>query len=745
MELLDPIQLREVDSRDRLKYMSVFLICRLAHISLCVVGIAFAEWNYFIMYCSILGTLFYVMAVYLAWRWDVGTPCCLPSCISPQRVVAMAMVIDSGLVAMTRVDVQRALARSLNSDDQLFGNIASLQCDELQTRASCGHLLHWQSQTTTQIFQFIIFYLMVFVLTDSQSLPIGGLCVLVYSAISLAASFNPESKVELLSRIDLHILMPAYAISVIAKYKMVESKKLLIDVLEKQKNNVVQEKVLRCQAEFTCEQLACHATGHSRGCVMFGAQDATAHADPDDTIDAVSELLLASDDGNLTQASSYPETATDSAAAFKDLAKELSQNHLSRIATLAVREHWYIPSKDLKLDPDKVLGSGSFGIVHAASYLGTPAAVKLSKLLRAPTLNVLVNEMRILRRIRHPNIVLFYGACIDPLMLTVSLVLEQVDGKRLDLFRASMHQASVAHCRHIVNSICCAISYMHGQCPAIVHGDLKPSNIMVHSEGSSARPHVKILDFGLSRLLTKTVESLGGTVAWMAPEVLSRQSQTPTPSADVFSTGRISYFVFIGELPVGHLSHRSLKDMAAKGNVPPLEWPEREELQEFRNLVNRCVEFKADSRPTIFEFHAALTLLELRVSGSDGAVSGIPRQLSDTVELGAVAAGGDNVLAHLKPTSFHAKSISIAKALQHWNVTFRRESCCAWHAALQELQIHGQHLMREDCWESFPSSAQWQCSECGWLNDDPYCCICDSKDASSSLASIRASTPCVSL
>ena len=173
------------------------------------------------------------------------------------------------------------------------------------------------------------------------------------------------------------------------------------------------------------------------------------------------------------------------------------------------------PTEDLKLDHGDCLGAGTFGVVHGASYLGTPVAVKVSRGAEvqdhARHLIALTNELRILRHIRHPNIVLFHGACLLAGGGGLAVILERVTGQRCDDFCAM--PASIAppsHRLQVLMDICRAVCYLHGQDPVIIHGDLKPSNIMVQLGSASVRPRAILLDFGLSRLLTPSAKALSG-------------------------------------------------------------------------------------------------------------------------------------------------------------------------------------------------------------------------------------------
>ena len=100
--------------------------------------------------------------------------------------------------------------------------------------------------------------------------------------------------------------------------------------------------------------------------------------------------------------------------------------NLDQVAVIGREEHWILDVRDVCLEtPSRLLGVGRFGQVFAGTLNGSPVAVKVARqrggtsdddhepvdLSRIPAL---INELQILRRIRHPGIVLFQGAVVEP-------------------------------------------------------------------------------------------------------------------------------------------------------------------------------------------------------------------------------------------------------------------------------------------------------------------------------------------
>jgi len=290
---------------------------------------------------------------------------------------------------------------------------------------------------------------------------------------------------------------------------------------------------------------------------------------------------------------------------------------LQRIADLGFREHWLLPTSQLRLasGTDSVLGHGSFGLVMKAKYFGAAVAVKaaLSKedgFLQLEGLKMLSNELQILRRLRHPNIVLFYGACVSPRTGELWLVMEFVHGAPLDAVVTVMPPSGPDYDARFkfTRDVCCALLYLHTQEPHIIHGDIKGGNVLAHS--SPPRPHAKLTDFGLSRLTTRRADPLGGTEAWMAPEVLLRTNRQPAPSADVFSFGQLIYMNMTGRIPCAgdwkSSSRAAARSSQQEFHLWPEEMPGREAC--FR-LFEACVRLDPRQRPSMQ--HVSEQLLDI--------------------------------------------------------------------------------------------------------------------------------------
>jgi predicted Ser/Thr protein kinase len=208
-----------------------------------------------------------------------------------------------------------------------------------------------------------------------------------------------------------------------------------------------------------------------------------------------------------------------------------------------------------------LLGRGGMGAVYQARQRGLNRLVALKIL--PPQISIeptfaerFAREAQALARLSHPGVV----TVID-LGQSGSLyyfLMEFVDGVNL----RQMLQAGPLAPRDalgLVLQICEALEHAHGE--GIVHRDIKPENILVDKKG-----HVKIADFGLSKLLgaagpdrqLTVSHQVMGTMYYMAPEQIDRPLEVDQ-RADLYSLGVMFYEMLTGELPLGRFELPSRK------------------------------------------------------------------------------------------------------------------------------------------------------------------------------------------
>ncbi|KRH52965.2 hypothetical protein GLYMA_06G097700v4 [Glycine max] len=197
------------------------------------------------------------------------------------------------------------------------------------------------------------------------------------------------------------------------------------------------------------------------------------------------------------------------------------------------------------------VGAGSFGTVYRAEWHGSDVAVKVLTVqdFYDDQLKEFLREVAIMKRVRHPNVVLFMGSVTKRPHLSIvteylpslyRLIHRPASGEILDKRRRLRMALDVAK----------GINYLHCLKPPIVHWDLKSPNLLVDKNWT-----VKVCDFGLSRFKANTFipsKSVAGTPEWMAPEFL--RGEPSNEKSDVFSFGVIVWELVTMQQPWNGLS-----------------------------------------------------------------------------------------------------------------------------------------------------------------------------------------------
>ena len=183
------------------------------------------------------------------------------------------------------------------------------------------------------------------------------------------------------------------------------------------------------------------------------------------------------------------------------------------------------------------IGAGSFGRVFRGTWLGTDVAVKQIR-RGASVKESVLREATIHSMLQHPNIVTFLG--ISTKKKDILIVTEFVKGNSLQVLIDEETEMEGTKKTELIKDILRGTAYLHEV--GVVHGDLKPGNILVTSSLGNA----KICDFGLGRLrqhaslsvasLTLGENVIEGTPSYMAPECLIHKAR-PSSSSDIWSLG----------------------------------------------------------------------------------------------------------------------------------------------------------------------------------------------------------------
>ncbi|XP_045124344.1 calcium/calmodulin-dependent protein kinase type 1 isoform X3 [Portunus trituberculatus] len=210
------------------------------------------------------------------------------------------------------------------------------------------------------------------------------------------------------------------------------------------------------------------------------------------------------------------------------------------------KEEGKMPSVEDKYVLKDLLGTGAFSQVRLAEVKDDPSTVVAIKIIDKKALkgkeDSLENEIKVLRRLRHPNIVQLMDTYEDA--EHVYLVIELVTGG--ELFDRIVEKGSYTEkdAADLIRQVLEAVDYMHEQ--GVVHRDLKPENLLYFSQDEDSK--IMISDFGLSKMEDSGIMATAcGTPGYVAPEVLA---QKPYGKAvDVWSIGVIAYILLCGYPP----------------------------------------------------------------------------------------------------------------------------------------------------------------------------------------------------
>eukprot|EP00747_Dinoflagellata_sp_TGD_P128251 gnl/TRDRNA2_/TRDRNA2_174500_c0_seq2.p1 gnl/TRDRNA2_/TRDRNA2_174500_c0~~gnl/TRDRNA2_/TRDRNA2_174500_c0_seq2.p1 ORF type:complete len:342 (+),score=35.22 gnl/TRDRNA2_/TRDRNA2_174500_c0_seq2:26-1027(+) len=320
-----------------------------------------------------------------------------------------------------------------------------------------------------------------------------------------------------------------------------------------------------------------------------------------------------------------------------------------------------------------------------------------------------------------------------------------IKGTKLNNFVKTM--APDSHCRHkLALDAARALQYLHAQRPSIMHGDLKPDNVMIELRTSSPCP--KLVDFGLARLQTKHSKHMGGTTRWAAPEVRFNRDR-PAPSADVYSFALLVYFIMTGHKPRDLLSKVKGNKLAASQLSNELcVWPGTMALrEECRFLCSKCLVWNAGSRLEIaaiqcmlsawtaaqtaedpFSWKDHVSRLRAQVPKDDRGTMGRDPEFA----AGFVQPSNHDVqeslqYPHLRVTPATTQEDILVEMLSRFNFSSGAAVCCSWHAMTRQLQLLLQRLDEQKC-RPLLDWTPWQCTQCGLLStaDAVQCDYCKS-------------------
>ncbi|XP_057763990.1 serine/threonine-protein kinase CTR1 isoform X2 [Salvia miltiorrhiza] len=256
------------------------------------------------------------------------------------------------------------------------------------------------------------------------------------------------------------------------------------------------------------------------------------------------------------------------------------------------------------------IGQGSFAVVYRGIWNGSDVAVKVysGNQYDEETLIDYKKEIDIMRRLRHPNVLLFMGAsCTEE---RIAIVTEYMNrGSLFKTLHKSNQPLDIRRRLRIALDVARGMNYLHHRNPPIVHRDLKSSNLLVDKSWN-----VKVGDFGLSKLKYATfltARSGRGTPQWMAPEVL--RNEPSTEKSDVFSFGVILWELITERIPWVDLN--SLQVVGVVGFMNSrLDIPNNIDPH-ISSIISECWTSNPEDRPSFKDMIPKLANLVVQASG----------------------------------------------------------------------------------------------------------------------------------
>ncbi|KAG9147490.1 hypothetical protein Leryth_007295 [Lithospermum erythrorhizon] len=276
---------------------------------------------------------------------------------------------------------------------------------------------------------------------------------------------------------------------------------------------------------------------------------------------------------------------------------------------------WEIDPQLLKFEYK--IASGSYGDLYKGTYCSQEVAIKI---LKAERLNTdmqkeFAQEVYIMRKVRHKNVVQFIGACTRPSNLCI--VTEYMSGGSVyDYLHKQKGTFKLPSLLKVAIDISKGMSYLHQN--NIIHRDLKAANLLMDENSV-----VKVADFGVARVRAQTgvMTAETGTYRWMAPEVIEHKAYDH--KADVFSFGVVLWELLTGKLPYDYLTPlQAAIGVVQKGLRPII--PKHTNVR-FAELLERCWQQDPTLRP---DFTEVIEVLQLTVKEVTDAAEDRQREKS---------------------------------------------------------------------------------------------------------------------
>ena len=335
---------------------------------------------------------------------------------------------------------------------------------------------------------------------------------------------------------------------------------------------------------------------------------------------------------------------------------------------------------------ERELGRGGMGSVYAVHHdeIGKRAALKImhSRLVTKQSAERMLVEARVVNQVGHPNIVDIFetGTLPDG---RPYIVMERLEGVPLAV-RADEGKILPDQVISILLQVCDALIAAHAS--GVVHRDLKLDNVfLIDNPDDPAHPKVKLLDWGIAKVITTDVKhtvdgQLVGTPQYLAPE--QARGAAVSAQTDVYSLGVMAYELFLEQLPFEAETSAEIMAMHLRALPPtPSElWPDIPPTLEhlLLGMLAKC----PDARPSMLTVAHTLEIVrdELEARREQVGAAGEPEspiRLSRRISAPALAPTEPAMYERRKPWQFVVGALAIAASATMFVITRDSDSAAA--------------------------------------------------------------------
>ncbi|KAL9682353.1 hypothetical protein QQ045_014149 [Rhodiola kirilowii] len=268
---------------------------------------------------------------------------------------------------------------------------------------------------------------------------------------------------------------------------------------------------------------------------------------------------------------------------------------------------WEINIKKLKFETK--IASGSFGRLYKGTYWNQEVAIKVLRQERvdADMQKEFAQEVFIMRKVRHKNIVQFIGAGTKrPNLCIVTEFMK--GGSVYDYLHKNKGAFKLPILLKAAIDISRGMEYLHNN--DIIHRDLKTANLLMDE-----KEEVKVADFGVARVKAQSgvMTAETGTYRWMAPEVIEHKPYDH--KADIFSFGIVLWELLTRKVPYEYMTPlQAAIGVVQKGLRPTIPKSTHPKLAE---LLHRCWLKDPGSRPDFTEIIDILETIAKEVQDAE--------------------------------------------------------------------------------------------------------------------------------